>query len=48
MYSDSIVRQLECFINNGGTTQELKRILSICGNNEEFLKELLAKNVLHI
>lgn len=41
---DSLVRQLEYFIENGGTVQELKTILSTSGSDEDFLKSLLKKN----
>jgi hypothetical protein len=38
------VRQLEYFINNGGTIQELKKMLSVSGNDEEFLYQLKEYN----
>lgn len=44
MYNDSITRQLECFLNNGGTTQELKSLLSTSRTDKEFLEKLLNKN----
>jgi len=41
MSEDSIVRQLEVFINNGGKIEDLKHILSTCGNDEELWKALI-------
>ena len=35
MSEDSIVRQLEVFINDGGKIENLKHILSTCANDEE-------------
>jgi len=41
MSEDSIVRQLEVFINDSGKIEDLKHILSTCANDEELLKALI-------
>lgn len=44
MSEDSLVRQLEDFINKGGKIDELKRILSVCPDDEGLWKELIRVN----
>lgn len=44
MTEDSIVRQLEVFINKGGRIETLKRLLSTCATDEDLWKELLVRN----
>jgi hypothetical protein len=44
MSNDTLVRQIEKFIDDGGTIKDLKRMLSICGDDEEFKKEILKSN----
>ncbi len=45
MTNDALVRQLEYYINNGGTIQKLKSILSTSGDDNEFLKQLKEENI---
>jgi hypothetical protein len=42
---DSLVRQLELFIRNGGDMETFKSILSVSGDNNEFLKNLTNYNL---
>jgi len=42
--NDVLVRQLEYYISNNGTIQELKKILSISGTDDEFLEKLKERN----